>query len=107
MEEQMRTKPLSSIGLSIIGALLVVLVVVTVASGFEANTISPTRLRVAHLVPGADTLPGTAVDVKIDGTQVLTAFHYLSSTTYFETGRRAPGAGLPLGVRRTSDLHDS
>ena len=43
------------------------------------------RLRIAHLAPFADTLPATGVDVKIDGTQVLTAFQYLSSTMYFET----------------------
>jgi hypothetical protein len=42
------------------------------------------RLRVAHLAPFTDTLEGTAVDVKIDGTQILTAFQYLSSTTYLE-----------------------
>lgn len=84
----MKIKSVSAIGLSIVGALLVVLVVVTAAAGFEAEAlgvIDPPELRVAHLAPFADTLPGTAVDVKIDGTPVLTAFQYLSSTTYFGT----------------------
>ena len=45
----------------------------------------PPKLRVAHLAPFTDTLEGTAVDVKIDGNPALTAFQYLSSTTYFTT----------------------
>jgi len=84
----MRKKSLSAIGLSILGALLVVLVVVTVAAGFqgEVNGIPiQTRLRVAHLAPFTDTLPATGVDVKLDGTQILTDFQYLSSTTYLPT----------------------
>ena len=81
----MKKKSLSAISLSILGALLVVLVVVTVAAGFqgEVNSIPiQTRLRVAHLAPFTDTLPATGVDVKLDGTQILTDFQYLSSTTY-------------------------
>jgi hypothetical protein len=52
----------------------------------EVVRIEPqARLRVAHLAPFTDTLEGTAVDVKIDGEPALTAFQYLSSTTYFTT----------------------
>jgi hypothetical protein len=39
---------------------------------------------VAHLAPFDSVLADTAVDVKLDGTQVLTAVQYLSSTTYME-----------------------
>ena len=40
------------------------------------------NLRGAHLAPFSDTLSATGVDVKLDGTQVLTDVHYLDSTTY-------------------------
>jgi hypothetical protein len=51
----------------------------------EVVRIEPqARLRVAHLAPFDSVLANTAVDVKLNGTQVLTAFQYLSSTTYIE-----------------------
>jgi hypothetical protein len=52
------------------------------AIGSDNNQGADARLRVAHLAPFAADLGATAVDVKLGGTQVLTAFEYLSSTTY-------------------------
>ncbi|HSG15503.1 MAG TPA: DUF4397 domain-containing protein, partial [Anaerolineae bacterium] len=52
--------------------------------GFLLPTEHETSLRVAHLAPFDSDLADTAVDVKLDGTQVLTAFQYLSSTTYID-----------------------
>jgi hypothetical protein len=56
----------------------------TDVEGFLLPTESEARLRLAHLAPFDADLADTAVDVKVDGTEVVTGFQYLDSTTYIE-----------------------